>query len=76
MICFSVEFNLMLISVESKETINSVDNPYVLICKAIYKLICFSYSEIGKEHICEYAILQGAPSQPVLTAWTQTVAHT
>ena len=28
MICFSVEFDHMLISVESKETINSVDNPY------------------------------------------------
>ena len=36
MICFSVEFDQMLISVESKETINSVDNPYVLICEAIY----------------------------------------
>ena len=36
MICFSVEFNHMLISVESKETINSVDNPYVLIREAIY----------------------------------------
>ena len=33
---FSVEFDHMLISVESKETINSVDNPYVLICEAIY----------------------------------------
>ena len=36
MICFSAEFDHMLISVESKETINSVDNPYVLICEAIY----------------------------------------
>ena len=24
----------------------------------------------------DYALLQGAPSQPVLTAWTRTVAHT
>ena len=31
-----LEFDHMLISVESKETINSVDNPYVLICEAIY----------------------------------------
>ena len=36
MICFSVESDHMLISVESKKTINSVDNPYVLICEAIY----------------------------------------
>ena len=36
MICFSIESDDMLISVESKETINSVDNPYVLICEAIY----------------------------------------
>ena len=36
MICFSVEFDRMLISVESNETINSVDNLYVLICEAIY----------------------------------------
>ena len=36
MICFSVEFGHKLISVESNETINSVDNPYVLICEAIY----------------------------------------
>ena len=53
MIYFSVESNHMLISIESKETINSVENPYVLICEAIYLLICFSYSEIGEEHICE-----------------------
>ena len=31
MICFSVEYDHMLISVESNETINSVDNPYILI---------------------------------------------
>ena len=36
MICFSVEFDHMLISVESMEIINSVDNPYVLIYEAIY----------------------------------------
>ena len=36
MICFSVEFDHMLISVEAKETINSVDNPYVLTCEDIY----------------------------------------
>ena len=36
MICFSVEFDPMLISLESKGTINSLDNPYVLICEAIY----------------------------------------
>ena len=39
MICFSVEFDDMLISVESKETINSVDNPYILICKILWEAI-------------------------------------
>ena len=31
MICFSVESDHMLISVESKELVNSVDNPYLLV---------------------------------------------
>ena len=39
MICFSVEFDHMLISVESKETINSVDNPYIPICKSMCEAI-------------------------------------
>ena len=38
MICFSVEFDHMLISVESKETINSVDNPIYLFARVCARL--------------------------------------
>ena len=38
MICFSVEFDHMLIS-GIQGTINSVDNPYILICKSMCEAI-------------------------------------